>query len=302
MRVIVTGGNGFLGKHVVRALEREGADVWAPKSSEYDLRDPHAVTDLLCVNGMYDAVVHLAARVGGIGDNTARPGTFLYENAMMGLQLLERARQCGVQKFLTVGTACMYPDVVPVPTPESALLDGPPAHDTGAYAHAKRLILAQSQAYAEQYDFNATFVVPSNLYGPGDRTTHVMPSLVRKFYDAKEDGEPVLLWGSGSPTRDFLYVEDAAEAIALVLLYYNDPQPLNLGSGVETPIWALAQAIKYETGFTGDIMWDPTRPEGTLRRALDCTLARNVLGWTAKTPLNEGLPRYLEWFEGTRNE
>jgi Nucleoside-diphosphate-sugar epimerases len=302
MRVVVTGGNGFLGRHVVRALEREGYDIHAPKSGEYDLRDKDACERLMCENGPVDAVVHLAAKVGGIGENVSAPGTFLYENAMMGLQLMEAARRCGVQKFLTVGTACMYPDTVPVPTTESQLWNGFPAQETNAYAQAKRLILAQGLAYAEQYDFNAVFVIPSNLYGPGDESTHVVPMLTKKFFEAQDEGENVLLWGSGSATRDFLYVEDAARGIVTALMYYNEPHPVNLGTGMETPIWALAQAIAYETGFEGRIQWDPTKPEGTMRRALDCTRALYKFGWTADTKLNVGLPQYLEWYEGMRDE
>jgi GDP-L-fucose synthase len=246
-------------------------------------------------------VVHLAARVGGIGDNVARPGAFLYDNAMMGLQLMDEALRRQIHKMLTVGTACMYPDDAVIPMHEDRLLNGPPSHDTGAYAHAKRLILAQGQAYAEQYDFNAVFVIPSNLYGPGDQSTHVVPMLVQKFYDAQESGEDVVLWGSGSATRDFLYVEDAAEGVVAALDYYNDSRPVNLGTGVETPVWALAGAIRWEIGFEGDIRWDPTRPEGTPRRALDCTRAREAFGWSAKTKLRDGLPRFLEWFEGVTN-
>lgn len=299
MRVTVTGGNGFLGRHVVEALRAREHAVESPSSKEYDLRSGVECEDLV-LDTKPDAVVHLAARVGGIGDNVNAPGTFLYENAMMGLQLMDVARKVGVSKFLTVGTACMYPDTAPVPTPEVSLWDGLPAHDTMAYAQAKRLVLAQGMAYAEQYDFNATFVIPSNLYGPGDESTHVMPMLVRKFYDAQESGENVLLWGSGSATRDFLYVKDAAEGIALALDYYNEPWPVNLGSGQETPIYALAHAIAYEIGFDGDIQWDPTRPEGTMRRALDIQRANTKFGWTPKTKLRQGLPMFLEWYEGMR--
>lgn len=301
MRVVVTGGYGFLGRHVVNALQREGYDAVPVSSSKYDLRKPEDSAALFTVEKP-DMVVHLAARVGGIGDNVSAPGTFLYENAMMGLMLMDNARRYGVQKFLTVGTACMYPDEVVVPTPESALWQGHPAVETSAYAQAKRLILSQGQAYSEQYDFNAVFVIPSNLYGPGDESTHVVPMLVNKFSEAMDEDEDVLLWGGGSATRDFLYVKDAADGIVMALQYYNDPRPVNLGTGVETPIWALAQAIAWELDFKGDIMWDPTKPEGTLRRALDCTLARERFGWTAETRLRQGLPQYLNWFEGMSDE
>lgn len=297
MRVTVTGGNGFLGRHVVSALRANDHAVEAPSSVEYDLRVGLEAQDLIH-DTKPDAVIHLAARVGGIGDNTSRPGEFLYENAMMGLQLMDAARRVGVDKFLTVGTACMYPDEVEVPTPETALWNGMPASDTAAYAQAKRLILAQGMAYAEQYDFNATFVIPSNLYGPGDTSTHVMPMLVKKFYDAQDEGDNVLLWGSGSATRDFLYVTDAAQGIVTALEYYNEPWPVNLGSGQETAIYQLALAVAYEIGFEGEIQWDPTRPEGTPRRLLDVKRAYDKFGWTPQTKLRAGLPRFLEWYEG----
>ena len=302
MRVNVTGGNGFLGKHVCEALRSEGHDVFAPTSDEFDLVTPVDVEAFLDTPDVPDAVVHLAARVGGIGDNVQRPGEFLYDNAMMGLQLLEEARKRGISKFLTVGTACMYPDTVPVPTPETELWNGRPAHDTEAYAQAKRLLLSQSIAYSEQYDFNAMFVIPSNLYGPGDTSTHVLPHLVRKFYSAQEEGEDVMLWGSGSSTRDFMYVTDAAQGITQALEYWNRPDPINLGTGIETPVYALASAIAYEIGFEGDILWDPTRPEGTPRRALDCSKAAEFLSWTATVRLRQGLPAYLSWYEGMSNE
>ena len=294
MRVTVTGGNGFLGRHVVTALRASDHAVEAPTSQDYDLRSGIECQDLIN-DTKPDAVVHLAARVGGIGDNVAKPGEFLYENAMMGLQLMEISRRVGVSKFLTVGTACMYPDHTPVPMKEDDLWNGLPAHDAAAYAHAKRLLLAQGQAYAEEYDFNAVCVVPSNLYGPGDDTTHVVPMMTQKFLEAAEIGDDVILWGSGSATRDFLYVEDAADGIAAALDHYNSPRPVNLGTGVETPIYALASAIAWELGFTGRIRWDPTRPEGTPRRALDPARAREQLGWVATTSLRAGLPKYLEW-------
>lgn len=300
MKIVVTGGTGFLGKHVCAALEKEGLVAVPVGSADYDLRNNGQIVDLLR-DEEPQAIVHLAARVGGIGENVDQPGTFLYENAMMGLQLMDAARAWGVEKMLTVGTACMYPDTATIPMREDAIWNGPPSRETGAYAQAKRLILAQGVAYAEQYDFNAVFVVPSNLYGPGDESSHVVPMLTRKFYDALETGDDVELWGSGSATRDFLYVEDAAAGVVQALLYYNDPQPVNLGTGVETPIYALARAVAWEIGYEGEIRWDPTRPEGTLRRALDCTRARQKFGWTPKFRLRQGLPRYLAWFEGVED-
>ena len=242
-----------------------------------------------------DAIVHLAARVGGIGDNVSAPGTFLYENAMMGLQLMDAARRLGVSKFLTVGTACMYPEDAPVPTPETALWTGPPAKDTAPYAQAKTILLEQGQAYADQYDFNAVFVIPTNLYGPGDHTSHVLPQIVNKFIEAIDVDDDVLLWGSGSATRDFLYVDDAAAGIVAALEHYNNPAPVNLGTGQETPIYALASAVAWELGFQNRIRWDPMKPEGVLRRALDCSRAYQQFGWRYTTSLRQGLPQYLNW-------
>lgn len=294
MRVTVTGGNGFLGKHVVEALKKAEHAVEAPSSKDYDLRNGVESQDLIG-DTKPDVVVHLAARVGGIGDNIAHPGAFLYENAMMGLQLMENARRMGVSKFVTVGTACMYPDNSAIPMVESQIWNGLPSIETGPYAHAKRLILAQGMAYAEAYDFNTVFLVPSNLYGPGDTTTHVIPQLTRKFQDAILTGDDVVLWGTGNVTRDFLYVEDAAHGIQQAVEYVNNPWPVNLGTGVETPIYALAQAVAWELGFQGRIHWDITKPEGALRRALSTTRAHMTMSWGARTPLREGLPKWLKW-------
>jgi len=294
MRVTVTGGKGFLGRHVVAQLIERGHEVTAPSSKDYDLRSGVEAGDML-LDSKPDAVVHLAARVGGIGDNVSAPGTFLYENAMMGLQLMDSARRLGVSKFLTVGTACMYPEDAPVPTTETSLWTGPPAKDTAPYAQAKTIVLEQGQAYAEQYDFNAVFVIPTNLYGPGDHTSHVLPQIVAKFMEAIDVDDDVLLWGSGSATRDFLYVEDAAAGIVAALENYNDPAPVNLGTGQETPIYALASAIAWELGFQGRIHWDPLRPEGVMRRALNSSRAYQQFGWRYTTSLRQGLPQYLNW-------
>jgi len=299
VRVIVTGGYGFLGQHVVQKLIDEDHVVFAPRSRDYDLREMEACQRLLKRHSP-DAIVHLAARVGGIGDNVSRPADFLFDNAVMGLHLMEAAYRAGTAKMLTVGTACMYPATSTIPMVESEIFGGEPAFETGAYAHAKRLILSQGIAYAEQYDFDAVFLVPTNLYGPGDRTTHVVPQVTRKFSEALDDGGPVVLWGSGSPTRDFLYAEDAAEGIVQALLYHNEPYAVNLGTGVETPIWALAHAIAWELGYDGEIVWDPTRPEGAGRRALDSSLAKQKFGWSARTSLRDGLRKYLEWFKENR--
>jgi len=296
VRVVVTGGYGFLGQHVVQELIDQDHVVFAPRSKNYDLREKRECRRLIKEQSP-DAIVHLAARVGGIGDNVSRPGEFLYDNAVMGLHLMDVARDHGVGKMLTVGTACMYPATPTMPMVESEIFDGEPAFETGAYAHAKRLLLSQGIAYAEQYDFNAVFVVPTNLYGPLDRTTHVVPQMTKKFSEALDEGGPVILWGSGSPTRDFLYVGDCAEGIVQALLYHNEPYAVNLGTGVETPIWALAHAIAWELGYDGEIIWDPTRPEGAGRRALDSSLAKQKFGWSAHTNLRDGLRKYLEWFK-----
>jgi GDP-L-fucose synthase len=294
MRVTVTGGNGFLGRHVVKALQDAEHEVAAPSSKDYDLRNGLESMDLLG-DTKPDVVVHLAARVGGIGDNVSHPGAFLYENAMMGLQLMENARRLGVSKFVTVGTACMYPDNAAIPMEESHIWDGLPSVETGPYAHAKRLVLAQGLAYADDYDFNSVFLVPSNLYGPGDTTTHVIPQLTRKFRDAILTGDDVSLWGTGQVTRDFLYVEDAAKGVQQAVDYLNNPWPVNLGTGVETPIYAVAAAIAYELGFEGRIHWDITKPEGAPRRALSTKRAHMTMSWGARTTLHDGLPRWLEW-------
>ena len=302
MRVTVTGGRGFLGRHVVQALQDHGHEVFDFPSTEYDLRDNHACARLM-LDSDPDAIVHLAARVGGIGDNVQAPGTFLYENALMGLQLMELARVYGVEKFLTVGTACMYPDDVEVPTREDDLWNGYPAADTAPYGIAKRLLLSQGQAYREQHDFRAIMVIPSNLYGPGDQTTHVVPQMVEKFSTAMyEEEETITLWGTGGATRDFLYVEDAASGITQALDYYDDPEPMNLGTGVEVPIFLVAKLIRSIYGWEGDIQWDPTRPEGAKRRCLDVSRAGAKMGWYAQTNLPEGMRRFVDWYEGVQDE
>lgn len=294
MRVAVTGGAGFLGRYVARALEDQGDDVFVVRSEEYDLRDPVAGVRGLLYEVKPEAIVHLAARVGGIGENVERPGEFLYENALMGLQLLEEARRNDVAKFVVVGTACMYPEDAPIPTRESDLYAGRPARETSAYGFAKRLLLEAGAAYREQYDFDAVFVIPSNLYGPGDRSTHVMPSLIRRFALAiAAEADEVVLWGTGSATRDFLYVEDAAAGIVAALNYYDEPTPVNLGSGVETPIYELALEVAGALGYSGAIRWDPTRPEGTPRRLLDVRKAATLMGWYPETPLADGLKRTI---------
>jgi len=295
MRVVVTGGKGFLGRYTVRALEAKGHDVYAATSGKYDLRKRLDCAALMA-DQHPDAVVHLAARVGGIGDNYERPGIFVYENAVMGLELMEAARKAGVEKFLTTGTACMYPAEARIPMKEVDIWNGRPAFETVSYADAKRLVLAQGQAYQEQYDFNAIMVIPSNLYGPEDRSTHVVPSLIRKFlYATQHNEDAVTLWGTGNASRDFLYVEDAAEGIALALDHYEGYEPLNLGSGIEVPIFGLARTTAAMMEYEGDIRWDITKPEGTRRRCLDTTKASQKIGWYAAVSLKDGLDRTINW-------
>ena len=302
MRVTVTGGRGFLGRYVVDALAAQGDEVSAPGSNEYDLRKRISCAALIA-DTQPEAVVHCAARVGGIGDNYERPGTFLYENAVMGLELMEQARRAEVGKFLTVGTACMYPASASIPMKEEDIWNGLPAFETASYAHAKRLILAQGQAYREQYDFNAIMVIPSNLYGPGDTSTHVMPSIIRKVSDAVENEEEfITLWGTGNASRDFLYVTDAAAGIVAALNYYEGELPVNLGTGVEVPIFGLARMIKAAYGYEGDIKWNIQKPEGTRRRCLDSTRAAKQMGWYADMNLGDGIKHTMSWFEGFEDD
>ena len=298
MRVTVTGGDGFLGRHVVDALRAQGDEVFVVRRDEFDLRDAYQARGAI-YESHAEAVVHLAAAVGGIGDNVERPGEFVYDNGVMGLHLMEEARKAGVTKFLTVGTACMYPRDVRIPIKEEYLWDGPPAFETAAYAHAKRLILVQGQAYREQYDFNAVMVIPTNLYGPGDTSNHVVPSIIRKVSEAVQTGsDEVMLWGSGSATRDLLYVTDAAAGIVAALNYYDEAEPVNLGMQQEIPIYVLARAIRQLYGWDGTFTWDPTGPEGTNRRSLDTRRAHAKLGWGPQVHLKEGLERTIAWHEG----
>src|SRR5262245_37525934 len=277
-QVIVTGGAGFLGSCVVEKLRRRGCEnIIVPRSKDCDLRDRDAIIRLL-EPAKVDIVIHLAAIVGGIGANHANPGKFFYDNAIMGIQLMESARQFGVGKFVGVGTVCSYPKFTPVPFKETDLWNGYPEETNAHYGLAKKMMLVQAQSYREQYGFNAIFLVPVNLYGPRDNfdleTSHVIPAMIRKFSGAKKRGEErVVLWGDGSPTREFLYVEDAAEAIALATERYDGSEPVNLGSGSEISIAELAKIIASEVGFQGEIIWDRSKPNGQPRRCLDVTRA-----------------------------
>jgi len=304
--VVVTGGAGFLGSHLVETLRArsDDVDIVVPRSSSYDLRNRGEIRALL-QSADPDVVVHLAATVGGIGANRDNPGRYFYDNAVMGIELLEQARRYGVEKVTLLGTICAYPEVTPVPFREEHLFDGFPEETNAPYGVAKRGHLVQSQAYREQYGFNSIYLLPVNLYGPRDdfdlETGHVIPALIRKCVEARDRGDDtVTVWGTGSPTREFLYVEDAAAGILDATESYDSSDPINLGSGEEVSIEALAGKIASLTGFDGDLVWDTSKPDGQPRRKLDTTRAREEFGWTAETSLTAGLEATIEWFEANR--
>jgi len=303
-RVMVTGGAGFLGRHVVGRLLERGADVFVPRSAHYDLREKAAIRRALR-DGEPEVVVHLAAVVGGIGANRANPGRFFYDNAIMGIQLMEQARRAGVRKFVGVATVCAYPKYAPVPFREEDLWHGYPEETNAPYGLAKKMLLVQAQAYREQYGFNAITLLPVNLYGPGDNfdpaSSHVIPALIRKFLDARLRGEDeVVVWGSGRASREFLYVDDAAEAVVLATERYDDPAPVNIGCGREVTVRELVRLIGTMCGYTGRITWDRSQPDGQPRRMLDTTRARERFGFEARTTLEEGLRRTLDWYLAAR--
>ncbi|HLE64476.1 MAG TPA: GDP-L-fucose synthase [Pyrinomonadaceae bacterium] len=300
--VLVTGGAGFLGSYVVEKLRARGCSkIVVPRSRDYDLRERDAIVRLY-EKTKPQIIIHLAAVVGGIGANRSNPGKFFYDNSIMGIQLMEYARRFGVEKFVAVGTVCAYPKFTAVPFKEDYLWDGYPEETNAPYGLAKRMLLVQAQAYRVQYGFNAIYLLPVNLYGPRDNfdleTSHVIPALVRKCVEARESGQKeVVLWGDGSPTREFLYVEDAAEGILLFTECYNEPEPVNLGTGDEIAIRDLAELIATAVGVTGDIVWDSTKPNGQPRRCLDISRAENLCGFRAKTRLPEGIAKTVAWFE-----
>jgi len=304
-RVMVTGGGGFLGQSVVRRLQAGGADsIFVPRSHDYDLRT-HEGIDRALMNGAPRVVIHLSAVVGGIGANQENPGRFFYENAIMGIQLMEQARLAGVEKFVTIGTVCAYPKFTPVPFKEDDLWNGYPEETNAPYGLAKRMLLVQGQAYRQQYAFNAIYLLPVNLYGPGDnfdpRSSHVIPALIKKCVDARESGaDHIVVWGTGSASREFLYVDDAAQAIVLAAERYDGAEPVNLGVGHEITIRKLVGLIAELTGFAGEIRWDSTKPDGQPRRALDTSRARERFGFVAGTPWEEGMQRTIEWYEAAR--
>jgi GDP-L-fucose synthase len=298
--IVVTGGTGFLGRHVCRELEQAGAKVQPIGRAQYDLRRRREI-DRMLTDTSPDAVVHLAAVVGGIGANRAHPGQFLYENAIMGLELLEGCRVAGVTKTVVAGTVCAYPKHTPVPFREEQLWDGYPEETNAPYGLAKKLLLAQAQAYRSEYAMNVVYLLPVNLYGPGDNfdleTSHVIPAMIRKFTEARQRGAPeVELWGDGSPTREFLYAEDAARAFRLALERYDGAEPINLGSGEEISIRDLALLIAKVTDYQGDLTWNPGQPNGQPRRRLETSKALELLGFKANVGLDEGVSRTVDWF------
>lgn len=300
-RVVVTGGAGFLGRHIVRKLEDHRCrEIFIPRSQDYDLVRMEAVKRLY-VDTRPDVMVHLAARVGGIGANMRNPGSFFYENLMMGVQLMEQGRLHGIEKFVAIGTICAYPKFTPVPFREDDIWNGYPEETNAPYGLAKKMLLVQSQAYRQQYGFNAIYLLPVNLYGPGDNFdpeySHVIPALIKKVFDAKELGEKsIVAWGTGQASREFLYVENAAEGIVLATEKYNKPDPVNLGAGFEITIRELAELICALAGFDGKIKWDTSKPDGQPRRCLDTNRAKKEFGFVARTDLQEGLKRTIEWY------
>jgi GDP-L-fucose synthase len=300
-RVMVTGGAGFLGSRIITVLHSAGcSDIIVPRSRTYDLVDALAVRRLFR-DASPDLVIHAAAVVGGIGANRANPGSFFYENLMMGVQTMEEARRVGVEKFVAIGTVCAYPKISPVPFKEDDLWNGYPEETNAPYGLAKKMLLVQSQAYRQQYGFNSIFLLPVNLYGPGDnvdpRSSHVIPALVRKCVEAaRTKKEEVEVWGSGRATREFLYVDDCAEAIVLAAEQYNHPEPVNIGAGCEISIKALAEMIARLTGFEGRFCWDATKPDGQPRRWLDTSRAKASFGFIAQTPLEQGLVETINWY------
>ncbi|MDF1499271.1 MAG: GDP-L-fucose synthase [Anaerolineales bacterium] len=303
--ICVTGGAGFLGSYVLEKLNARGAEnIFVPTIEEFNLVEPEDVKKLLR-DADPDIVIHLAANVGGIGANLARPAEFFYDNLMMGVQLMHESWKRGVEKFVAIGTVCAYPKFTPIPFKEENLWDGYPEETNAPYGLAKKMLLVQSQAYRQQYDFNSLFLIPVNLYGPRDNfnleTSHVIPALIRKALEAQERGEEhLVVWGDGSPTREFLYAQDAAEAILLAAERYNSSEPVNLGSGEEISIKDLAERIVDLTGFEGELLWDTSRPNGQPRRALDTSRAKERFGFEAQVDLEEGLRRTVNWYSEHR--
>ena len=301
-RVVVTGGAGFLGSRVTAKLRERGAQqVFVPRSRDYDLRDNDAVARMLA-DARPQLLIHLAADVGGIGANRANPGRYLYENALMGIQIIEEARKAAVEKTLVVGTICSYPKYASVPFNEDDLWNGYPEETNAPYGVAKKLLLVQGQAYRQQYGMNVIHPLLVNLYGPGDdfelESSHVIAALLRKFVEARDADRPyVEAWGTGTQTREFLYVDDAAEGLLLAMERYDKPEPVNLGSGQEVSIHDLAHMIRETVGYKGELRWDSSKPDGQPRRSLDTSRARKEFGFEASTPLADGIRKTAEWYE-----
>ena len=311
-KVVVTGGAGFLGSFVIEKLKERGAtDIYVPLIEDYDLTDRDDIRRMydVTLEGIDPAkmvVIHLAAHVGGIGANREHPAEFFYDNLMMGVQLMHQAWERGVGKFTAIGTVCAYPKFTPVPFKEDDLWIGYPEETNAPYGLAKKMMLVQSQAYRQQYGFNSIYLLPVNLYGPRDNfnlaTSHVIPALIRKALEAQERGvKELVVRGDGSPTREFMYVEDAAEGILTATEKYNDSEPVNLGSGYEIPIKDLAEMIARLTGFEGKLVWDTSKPNGQPRRGLDVTRAKEFFGWEAEVSFEEGLRKTIEWYKENRD-
>ena len=305
-RVTITGGAGFLGRQVVQRLEAAGALVFVPRSRDYDLTDEAAAKRLM-EDADPELIIHLAATVGGIGANQATPGHFFHANMAMGMNVIEQARLSGsVEKIVLAGTTCSYPKFTPVPFTEDNLWNGYPEETNAPYGIAKRALIAMGMAYRQQYGLNTVSLLPANLYGPFDNfdleTSHVIPALIRKFVEAGERGETVTLWGTGSASREFLYVSDAADAVVASAEKYDDDQPVNIGTGVEITIRELSSVIASATDYSGEIDWDSSRPDGQPRRCLDTSRAREFFGFEAATELSDGIRETVDWFMAHRDD
>jgi GDP-L-fucose synthase len=304
-RICITGGAGFLGTHLQVQLRKLGAkELFIPTYPEYDLVKSEDIARLY-EDSKPDIVIHLAAKVGGIGANREKPGEFFYDNLMMGVQLLHQAWQRGIEKFVAIGTICAYPKFTPIPFKEEDLWNGYPEETNAPYGLAKKMLLVQSQGYRQQYGYNSIYLLPVNLYGPGDNfnpaSSHVIPALIKKCVDAREAGETeIIAWGDGTPTREFIYVEDAAEAIALATERYNTSDPVNIGSSFEISIKDLTELVARLTDFTGAIRWDSSKPNGQPRRKLDTSRAKEYFGFESHTDFEEGLKRTIAWYEASR--
>ncbi|MFZ3151839.1 MAG: GDP-L-fucose synthase [Anaerolineaceae bacterium] len=305
-RICVTGGAGFLGIHLINKLRQQGASqIFTPHFEDYDLVKGEDIQRML-TDSQPDIIIHLAAHVGGIGANMAKPAEFFYDNLMMGVQLMHQAWQNGVEKFVAIGTICAYPKYTPIPFKEENLWDGYPEETNAPYGLAKKMLLVQAQAYRQQYGYNAIYLLPVNLYGPGDNfnpaSSHVIPALIRKCLEAKDhNASEIVAWGDGTPTREFIYVEDAAEGICLATQFYNGSDPVNIGSSFEISIKDLTELIARLTGFEGQIRWDTSKPNGQPRRKLDITRAREYFNFTASTNFEEGLRKTIAWYQQNRS-